>query len=188
MNRFILHEDPVVAAQMHCDKHVVKMVLEEAQMLSTAHRVADSFVIRTHVPKQRSRTEYYFEPGDSREGLLYLVTHKNHPCSVWARASRANYSWASSLLHSLLNEYEYRYSKIHKIRRTGLERALMQYPRGIPDSPRTPFPLAMPDEYKRYGDAVGSYRTLYRLSKSRFAAWNRGRSAPDWYSEELDDR
>jgi hypothetical protein len=48
MNIFILHEDPVVAAQMQCDKHVPKMVVESAQMLSTAHRMLDGTVQIPH--------------------------------------------------------------------------------------------------------------------------------------------
>ena len=41
MNIFYLHEDPIQNAKWHVDKHVVKMVTEYAQLLSTAHRVLD---------------------------------------------------------------------------------------------------------------------------------------------------
>ena len=41
MNIFYLHSDPKTCASMHCDKHVVKMILETAQMLSTAHHELD---------------------------------------------------------------------------------------------------------------------------------------------------
>ena len=41
MNIFYLHENPEICAEYHCDKHVVKMILETAQMLSTAHRIID---------------------------------------------------------------------------------------------------------------------------------------------------
>ncbi len=74
MNIFYLDKDPVVAAQMMCDKHVVKMILESAQMLSTAHRVLDGD-----------------KKADSRG--LYKMVHKNHPCSKWVRECDANYEW-----------------------------------------------------------------------------------------------
>ena len=66
MNIFYLHKDPKTCAEMHCDKHVVKMVLEYAQLLSTAHRVLD---------------------GDewADKAQLYKATHKNHPSAIWAR-------------------------------------------------------------------------------------------------------
>lgn len=35
MNIFVLSEGPVEAARMQCDKHVVKMIVETAQMLCT---------------------------------------------------------------------------------------------------------------------------------------------------------
>ena len=41
MNIFVLDKDPHIAAQMHCDRHVPKMIVESAQMLSTAHRLLD---------------------------------------------------------------------------------------------------------------------------------------------------
>ena len=74
MNIFYLDRNPVIAAQMMCDKHVVKMILESAQMLSTAHRVLD---------------------GDDRanETGLYKMAHKNHPSTIWVRASSENYRW-----------------------------------------------------------------------------------------------
>lgn len=188
MNRFVLHEDPVAAAQMHCDKHVVKMILEEAQMLSTAHRLIDSFVGHTYVPegKTRHRTEYYFDPGDDRESLLYRVTHANHPCSAWARVGGENYDWAWRLLSALCDEYTYRYGRVHRVRESGLERALRARPRRMAERALTAHPTCMPDEYKT-SDVVESYRNFYRVSKSRFAVWARGRAAPDWYARELTD-
>ena len=72
MNIFYLDSDPYVAAKMHCDKHVVKMILESAQMLSTAHRVLDG-------------DEYADERG------LYKMAHKNHPSTIWVRTSTDNY-------------------------------------------------------------------------------------------------
>ncbi len=44
MNIFVLDEDPVISAQMMCDKHIPKMIVEAAQMLSTAHRMLDGYM------------------------------------------------------------------------------------------------------------------------------------------------
>ena len=41
MNIFYLHSEPDQCAKWHCDQHVTKMILEYAQLLSTAHRVCD---------------------------------------------------------------------------------------------------------------------------------------------------
>ena len=95
MNIFYLDKNPKIAAQMHCDKHVVKMVLEYAQILSTAHRVIDGDEVA------------------DREGL-YKIAHKNHPSTAWARAGRGNYNWLSDLWGYLGNEYTHRYGKVHK--------------------------------------------------------------------------
>ena len=91
MNIFYLHDTPVTCAQYHTDKHVVKMIIEYAQLLSTAHRLVD---------------------GD--EGLvLYKATHKNHPSAIWARRSAQNYAWLYYHMMELGREYEKRYGKKH---------------------------------------------------------------------------
>ena len=41
MNIFFLDTDPKRCAKMHNNRHCVKMILEYAQLLSTAHRVLD---------------------------------------------------------------------------------------------------------------------------------------------------
>jgi hypothetical protein len=92
MNIFYLHPDPKTAAKMHCDKHCVKMVLETAQLLSTAHRELDGDEL------------------SDRRGL-YKSTHRNHPSAVWARANRENYDWLVGLFKGLLEEYTARYGQ-----------------------------------------------------------------------------
>ena len=155
MNRFVLDTDPGLAARYHCDKHVVKMVLEEGQMLSTVHR------------------QYGYQ-GDE----LYKATHKHHPCTVWAGESRENYEWAYALFESLCCEYTLRYNKSHATSRL-LDR-LWHIPSDMPDIPMTPFPQAMPDDVKYEGDAVEAYRAYYRIHKARFARWS-VRDTPDWW-------
>ena len=94
MNIFYLNENPKIAAIEHNDKHCVKMVLEYAQMLSTAHRECD---------------------GDDRADSLslYKRAHRNHPSTVWTRENEVQYSWLYQLFIALADEYSYRYEKIH---------------------------------------------------------------------------
>lgn len=177
MNIFVLDLDPQKAARQHCDKHVVKMVLESAQLLCTAHRVLDG----AKDPKSRA----YVLPEPSETDLYYKASHVNHPCAIWARSTSANYIWLSNMLNALCDEYYFRYGsrkKVpvhHKVARTGLNVALMRLPDNISDGPLTAFSLSMPDEYKVPGDPVSSYRAYYLGDKRGLLKYTQ-RSAPDW--------
>lgn len=105
MNIFYLDRDPVLAAQYHTNKHVIKMVLETAQLLSTAHRVVDG------IDNKLPDTDTRFKP--DRDDVLYLATHISHPSAVWARATVGNYMWLYALFLALLQEYTHRYGKTH---------------------------------------------------------------------------
>jgi len=165
MNIFYLDRDPEIAAQMMCDKHVVKMILESAQMLSTAHRVLDG-------------DDYANKKG------LYKSTHKNHPCTIWTRFSGMNYLWLYEHMRALMDEYTYRYDKHHKTER--LNGPLFEPPNNITWKNRggtsfTDPPQCMPEECKE-DDTVSAYQTYYILEKSGFAAWKR-RGEPLWWKE-----
>ena len=152
MNIFFLNRDPVVAAQQQCNKHVCKMVLESAQLLSGA-----------------------FEPGVGP----YKRTHYNHPCSKWARKSKDNYEWLLAHAKALSLEYTHRYEKIHKCDEK-IDWCANNYGRlNLPSIGLTEFPQCMPDEYKR-SDPIEAYHLYYIYDKSRFAKWTR-RSAPNWF-------
>ena len=84
MNLFILNVDPIVAAQDQCDKHVVKMIVESAQMLSTVHRMLDGTETEKRSVSGKTMTKYY-ELSDDREDILYKACHFNHPCTIWTR-------------------------------------------------------------------------------------------------------
>jgi hypothetical protein len=155
MNIFYLDNNPTVCAQQHCNKHVVKMVVETSQLLSTAHRVLD----------------------DNVSSSIYKIAHKNHPSAIWCRTTSENYKWLYRLLVALLDEYECRYEKSHKC--WSLIPHLVHLPRNIQHGPFSPPPLAMPDEYK-VADTVESYRNYYRGAKSSFAKW-KNRPTPDWF-------
>ena len=175
MNRFVLDTDPRIAAEYHCDKHVVKMILEESQMLSTAHRMIDG--IETIGQSKTGRKAKRWKLDDTRDDILYQATHVNHPCTQWSMESFGNYVWSVRLLRSLLDEYQYRYGKQHKCEE--LYSTLRFTPQKIHNGPQTRFPQAMPDECKR-DNPVDGYRAYYIEHKKRFAKWT-GREVPDWF-------
>ena len=159
MNIFYLHRDPRVAARYHNDKHVVKMILESAQMLSTAHRELD---------------------GNINEDV-YRATHKNHPSTIWARQSYQNYMWLFDLFVSLCEEYTHRYGKVH-LTDQKLREVLRSAPRMLDRNKSfTQPPQCMPDEYKVDGNSVSAYRKYYMGEKSGLAKWSKRRK-PLWWS------
>lgn len=167
---------------MHVDKHAVKMVLEYAQLLSTAHRVLDGKLIESKNPATGRMKKTYVLP-DNRDTLIYSATHINHPSAVWARYSAQNYNWLSKLLLALCKEYTYRYEKVHKIERDGLAEVLCQTPNNISrDIGFTEPTPAMPDEYKVPGDSILSYKQYYIGEKTRMFNWKK-RSTPEWIIE-----
>ena len=169
MNIFYVDKDPVIAAQMMCDKHVVKMILESAQMLSTAHRVLDG-------------DDYADDVG------LYKMVHKNHPSTIWVRSSELNYRWLWEHYVALMNEYTYRYGKTHATSK--LRNALDKTPDNMPpiqltDTPFTDPPQCMP-AYCKGDDTVKAYQTYYIVEKSGFAKWT-NRVPPKFFMEMNDD-
>jgi hypothetical protein len=141
MNIFFLDFDVKKCAEYHCDKHVVKMILETAQLLCSAHHVTGG-------------------------SAPYKLSHKNHPCSIWTRKSLSNYLCELGL--ELSKEYTYRYGKRHKSQDV-IEWCLINKP-NIPDIGFTEPAMAMPDEYK-VKSVVESYRNYYMGAKSGFAVW-----------------
>lgn len=152
MNIFVVNREPKLAAQNLCDKHVVKMVLESAQILCSA-----------------------FPKGDAP----YKRTHYNHPCSRWARETSDNYGWLSNHAIALSEEYSYRYGKTHKS--LSVIKWCIDNGCYLPFTSRglTPFALAMPEVYKM-PDPVESYRGYYIGEKSGIAKWTK-REIPEWF-------
>jgi hypothetical protein len=184
MNIFYLHKDTQVCAQQHVDKHVVKMILEYAQLLSTTHRYLDGERIIGKSPTGRKQTQYILQnDGDNR--LMYKATHINHPSAIWIRESDANYKWLAQLLEDLCAEYTYRYGKKHKVERSGLMRKLKdKLPKNIPVGEWTEPTPAMPDQYKVQGDHLESYHNYYRGDKPRMFSWKL-RETPTWINKNV---
>ena len=155
MNIFILDKEVKKCAEYHCDKHVIKMILESAQMLSAVVRL-------------------------NGHDIGYKLTHKNHPCTIWARESLSNYNWLVRLTRLLNYEYRYRYDKDINHKSYDLVKTLP-----IPDLPDiglTPFAQAMPEQYKNK-NAVKAYRDYYINEKSSFLTWTK-RKKPKWINND----
>ena len=163
VNVFVIEHTPELSAASQCDKHVVKMTLETAQILCSAIRLHDD------------------------EGIydsdLYKLSHKNHPVTKWASLNRGNFDWLVRHGIALSDEYTARYGKIHK----STEKIILcnKLRKVIPDGKMTKHCLAMPDEYK-VDCVVESYRNYYRAEKQFFsirgkvipATWKRNK--PNW--------
>ena len=178
MNIFYLSNDPVEAAQAHLDKHVVKMILEYAQLLSTAHRIIDGS--ERVVLSNSGRKKKVWELNDQRNELLYSATHINHPSAIWARSSSCNYEWLYRLFCATCDEYTHRYGKVH-LTDSKLRDVLKQHPKRIGKSKTWVGPTpAMPDECKVAGDPLASYKRYYIDKKADMAKWT-NREPPEWF-------
>jgi hypothetical protein len=159
MNIFLLDTDTRKCAQYHCDKHVVKMILETAQLLCGVHHMTDQ--LTDQVP--------------------YKLSHKNHPCAIWSRESLSNYLYLCDLGLELCKEYTYRYGKRHKSQDV-IEWCVTNKP-NICDKEFTEPARAMPNEYK-VDSVVESYRNYYIGEKSKIAVW-KNREIPEWFKMQL---
>lgn len=168
MNLFFLHHDPQICAQYHCDKHVVKMILELVQMLFTAHICGGN------------------------KDVPYRAFSKNHPMVIWVRTSKENYIFTVKLAESLSVEYTHRYNRIHACNEHiiwlkehvpifketfYLKNVIFSTNKHL--GHLTPIPLTIPDDVKSE-DTITSYRRCYNVYKKRFAKWT-NRPEPWWF-------
>ncbi len=179
MNIFVLDNDPIVAAQSVCNKHVVKMIIESGQMLSTAHRVLDGTQWTDYSKNGRKIKRWKVD--DDREDYLWKASFVGHPCTVWTMANEINYTWHWQHAYALCKEYTERYGKVHSSE--DLIKKLRYVPNALsvifPHS-MTNFAQAMPDKYKVKDNAVQAYRNYYNGEKGYFAKWPDGKT-PDWW-------
>ncbi|MRI33028.1 hypothetical protein EOPP23_08535 [Endozoicomonas sp. OPT23] len=154
MNIFILDRDIEKCVRYHCDKHVVKMILESVQLLCTA------------LNKKGFKTPY-------------KSTHMKHPCVLWVEESYDNFLWLVEFTRALNREYKYRYRKEEDHKSMAALEQIVDY--SFESKGLTEFPQAMQDEYKVEGDAVAAYRNFYLGEKMAFAKWTR-RQPPKWFN------
>jgi hypothetical protein len=168
MNIFVLDQDPTIAARYHNDRHVVKMILEAAQMMFMAHvfyEGGDYF--------NAAGGEEYFNK------LSTLEKYTGYLAPRWVRATTSNYDWTWLLAKSLLHEFEDRYKHAHSYK-AKIER-LKDYPTGIPEGSLRPFVQSMPQVYRRHS-AVEAYRLYYMHEKAHLAEWRPPSSVPAWFT------
>jgi hypothetical protein len=196
MNLFILSLDPAKIAEYMMDKHIAKIILEAVQMLCTTQRLLTGT-----------------GAGECDPTIVYKIAHKNHPVTIWCRASQANFIWTLDLIDAMHAEWKYRYG--HPAHKQHKSYGVAQYLRSniLPADAfervktpgvMTPFALAMPDEFKirtapessspptgtSHGadiyDAVASYRSYYLSEpKRRIAKWGKLRGMPLWFARGL---
>ena len=148
MNIFYLHSDPAKAASYFYDKHKVKMILESAQMLCTAHHYWNDLL------------------GLSTDFIPYKKAHLNHPSSIWCRQNKAQYFWLYDHMLAIGKEYTKRYGKFHK----SIDKCrafLLSPPPGMPDGFFKEPPQCMPDKYKVKDDSVTAYWNYYENEKKK---------------------
>ena len=162
MNIFYLDANPELAAFYHCDKHVVKMILETAQMLCAAHHLKGDGIAIEH---------------------LYKLTHKNHPSTVWVCDGAENYKWAYKLFCYLCDEYTYRYNKTHLT-----DKKFREYLKNIPinidkNKKFIQPPQCMPQKYQ-HKDAVIGYRNYY-INEKGYMLKYKNRNEPEWLKDPI---
>lgn len=138
-------------AHSHCDQHQ-KLILEAWQQLNTGCNVLG---IET----------------DNKS-----IAYKNHPCTVWTRATLGNWQFVIEYAYALALDMAERYGKneLHKsaIR---IEESIPYCGDGKVTGDITEFAKAMPDALKRrHTCSVDAYREYYSLYKSWFARKQRG--------------
>jgi len=176
MNIFYLHEDPIQNAKWHIDKHIVKMPIEYAQLMSTAHRLLDGemYLGKTAIGHKIKR----WRLNDERESVLYKASHINHPSAIWVRESIENYYQMYKLYMATLAEYTNRYGKIHGSTKPSI--LLTRAPKNIPKIKGTQLPQCMPEMCKVKDNPILAYRNYYIVEKNSFASW-KNREIPEWY-------
>jgi hypothetical protein len=177
MNIFAIDSDPLMAASWLVDKHVVKMPVEYAQMLCTAHWVSAGISKRKSVGENDADGIFRNFPDGCSP---YLPTHVNHPSSAWARETLGNYMWLAAHAKATCKEYTRRYKRIH-----ASEAVIDWCATNIPtvcgnDVHITPFKLAMPIEFKIDEDRIESYRNYYRYAKTHIHSWKIPECKPNW--------
>jgi hypothetical protein len=175
MNIFYISPNAIQAAQWMVDKHVVRMILESAQLLSTSHRLLDGELYAGKSKSGRSAKRWRLY--DHREDSIYSATHINHPSAVWTRTSVENYLWLVEHFYALNEEYTYRYGKVHKC--FGLAYDLQSPPKNLTEYDMTPMPCAMDKSYIISDDPVVNYRNYYKTGKQHLHCWSK-RNPPDW--------
>ena len=182
MNIFFTNSDPILCAEDHNKTHLIKMILEYAQLLSTAHRVLDGNPVKTTSKSGRVKTIYVLDD-PFMDYQLYAATHINHPSAKWVRTSSEHYKWLLQCLNELCAIYEHYSGKKHKTSNILLQ--LCNLPNNIPDTPwQDPFVAINKEQYPDAhleSTVQQKYRTYMMLKLNEWLA--RGRKV-EWYTQQ----
>jgi hypothetical protein len=157
------------------------MIIEYAQLMSTAHRVLDGEEYFDKTANGRKIKRWRMEDPKYENGLM-KASHINHPSNIWLRQSKENYIWLLKMWLHLLSEYTHRYGKQHACEK--YIDFLYSPPKNIANVPFTEPTPAMPDDCKIAGNSLASYHKYYIDRKVRFAKWTK-RDIPIWYKNGL---
>ena len=183
MNIFILHDNPRIAAQMHCDKHVPKMIIEHAQMMASAYYSTIGISRKIEFPENQDRINELFQgwPRKHPDGsdFPYSISHVNHPCTIWTRESLSNFYWLLDCTKALCEEFTYRYKGKHSVE--SIVDWMYENPPYLPDTGLTPFAQALPDCFKNE-DAIKAYRRYYAFKTTYMKVnWKLEERIPHWW-------
>jgi hypothetical protein len=188
MNIFVLHEDPRIAARMHCDKHVQKMIIEHAQMMASAYYSTIGISRKKEFVGRETEISELFKgwPRKKEDGSEwpYSVTHVNHPCTIWTRASIENFNWLLECTDELCHEFFNRWkNNQHSVK--WIIEWMKQNPPQLLSKGLTPFAQAMPDCY-RGSDPIEAYRKYYAFKTTYMkVVWKKLDNEPHWWQSDL---
>lgn len=214
MNIFVTDVNPIIAAQSQHDRHIVKMILESAQMLSTACWEVTDFMNLVESCTQPNRPA--LDNPTSGNPNLYKSTHVNHPCNIWVREHFSHFGWLTIHMNALLAEYHHRFpGKTHACYRMGLlfaeafarwsnelktRESRLGFWTKLPDSPRivinpalvtetlgevSGFVYAGPDRYYDASSVTDSYRRYYLSEKLEGNRWTNPSHIPSWLADHV---
>lgn len=185
MNIFALSTNPVYSAQMMCDKHVPKMIVESAQMMASALRRHEELLLSEHVDYADIDELFTIKGVTTKKGTPYKGGYAHHPCTVWAGDSWGNFMWLAEHAAALLYEFTARFGEGHVRHACWMPinnmRQIGRIIQSQKQEAKTTFVMAMPDEYKQEGKEVLAYRDYYFGEKKAFAKWEKGRDCPNWW-------
>lgn len=178
MQILVTDENPLTVAREMCDKHLLKLIVEATQLLSTHMYIV--------APETYNRLD------------LYKPTHIRHPATTWLLESQNNVWWLLLCAHEMIMEYRYRYKKTHACKDKIMKifeiwsepfSTIFETQYLLKANNHTPFRQIMPDYFKIEGMPVEAYRNYVQSAKGHFATWKiKSRRPSWWYMETKQDR
>jgi hypothetical protein len=186
MNIFVLDENPRIAAEMHCDKHVCKMIIEHTQMLAASYYHTLGISRKKEIAENQEIVNKLFEgfPRKHPDGSdhPYAISHVNHPCTVWTRASIENWNWLLECTKELCAQFKLRYKNEHSIK--AILNWMESKKPNLPSTGLTQFATALPECYKSYS-VIEAYKRYYAYKTSYMKVEWRHSDTPEWFTQEL---